>query len=81
MGTISKEERKRIEDMFIKRMRLQYINKGTKKYLNAQAEFFSGAMTALNIADAPWSVAIMSGRVIEDERERKQTPDESKTTS
>lgn len=68
---ISDETRKAVEDRWEGRVAaMGFPTKTSKRYLEAQAHFFAGAMTALGIVDPAWTIAIMTGRDIIGERER-----------
>jgi len=63
-------EREVIEKQWKDRVVSQGLKPGTRTYLKAQAEFFTGAMAALKALGYPieqhvaWIVSIMSGRDI-----------------
>jgi hypothetical protein len=65
------EVKKKIENQFRERMKVQQIKWGSKKFYDAQTEFFSGAMTAIHtltdeVPSSAWSIAIMrSSSIIE----------------
>lgn len=61
---ITKEEQKRIEDMFKNRMITLKIKFRSKTFYNKQAAFFAGVLTAINEGPPYWSLAIQSGREI-----------------
>lgn len=63
---ITSEEVHRIETTFKERCKMFSIKYKSKKFYELQAEYFIGAMTALNINFPHWSIAIMSGREIID---------------
>jgi len=60
---IDEQIRSRVEETFLHRMNSIYpkLKPTHIKYLELQAEFFSGAMIALNVADVRWSISIMRG--------------------
>lgn len=69
---ITPEDKERIEQVFMKRMETQRVKPNTKKYFEAQTEFFLGAICALEI-DVPvhWGISMMSGRdIVEDKRKK-----------
>lgn len=69
---MSIEERDRIESAFMERMKSQHIKHTSIKYYQAQAEFFVGVCVGLNIEPPPyWSICIMSGRDIVEEKRKK----------
>lgn len=66
-----------VEDAWAKRVKAQDLKSGTKKYFDAQAHFFAGAMNAMQAVLAPpddpklctavppkWVIAILSDRDI-----------------
>ena len=60
-----KNERERIESIWFGRVKELELKPGTKKYMEEQASFFAGVITALNSYPAYWVLCIGSGRVIE----------------
>jgi len=65
---MTKEQREKIENYFIDRMEFQQIKEGSKKYLLAQADFFVGAMAALDETNPMWCICISSGRIIKNKK-------------
>ena len=65
---ISVELRTSIEQQWMRRSDVQGLTPGSKKYAQAEVEFFAGAMAALGAqgfeVPACWVVAIMSGRPV-----------------
>lgn len=61
---LNEKERIRIEEIFKSRMINNRIKYSSRKFFELQTEFFSGAMTALNILPPIWTISIMSGREI-----------------
>ncbi len=69
---MDKEERDRIEDAFIARMDVLNVKVGSRKYYLAQVEFFVGVMVALKLLNyAPWSIMIIAGRDICENRRKE----------
>ena len=76
MNTDALSIQRAVEDRWKDRAEMQGFKPGSKKYLTAQAEFFGGAMTAMQfifgnnlqtLADEippKWVICIMSGRDI-----------------
>ena len=60
----TKEDIERVENSFKTLCRNHYITYGSKKYMELEKFYFSGAIMAFNYSVPSWGVSLMSGRPI-----------------